>query len=498
MIRTSDRAETVERRTWRVIAICAVGVFAAFRIPELTRYALWYDELFSLTLAQMSWGDMLRAAIDDRTNPPLFYVLFKAWIGVGGESVTWVRLLPCLLGIAAAVPLAWLCRRILTPWGAAATLAAAAASPLAVFLSNEIRGYSLLLLLSAASLCAAMRVVDTLGWEATILAEGDSPNALGDVAPERMRRIVQLALVNSLLAYTHYFGWLLIVAELGAVLIWDRGAARWLAMAAGWTALLVAPWVVAVAIPATAVAAPLANVDWISAPALADIPRFYDALVARVLTPRTAWVGLLVLAAVGIGFAVAGVAPGRAGRIERRRPLALFFVALVPVAIVFVASLAGRSVFVPRYLVVAAPAWWLLVGAGAEARRWLAVAFAAFTLTAGTLREVRGGEKIPWDEVVAAVAADAGPAGGTIYTLEGFTGLPAAFYTGTAHPELRVHPVSSLDAVAPPAWLVVRSSGDAGGTTLGASLPPRGLVLARLYEARVPSHGITAYRVTGR
>ena len=110
----------VEERRWRILTVCAVGLFAAFRLAELTRYALWYDELFSLTLAQMGWGDLLRAAVHDRTNPPLFYLIFKGWIDVGGTSVAWMRLLPCLTGISAAVPLAALARRIFAPFDAPA------------------------------------------------------------------------------------------------------------------------------------------------------------------------------------------------------------------------------------------------------------------------------------------------------------------------------------------------------------------------------------------
>ena len=105
--------EGVDTVAWRTLAWCAVAAFAAYRLPELTRYALWYDEIFSVTLAQSSWPDLLDAAIRDRTNPPLFYALLKVWIGVGGISVAWMRLLPCLMGIAVAFPMTALARRAL-------------------------------------------------------------------------------------------------------------------------------------------------------------------------------------------------------------------------------------------------------------------------------------------------------------------------------------------------------------------------------------------------
>ncbi|HVZ49506.1 MAG TPA: glycosyltransferase family 39 protein, partial [Gemmatimonadaceae bacterium] len=177
-------------------------MFAAFRLPELTRYPLWYDEVFSLTLAQQDWAELLRRAVADRTNPPLFYALLKAWIGIGGESVAWMRLLPCLCGILVAVPLVALARRWLGDLPAAfAAGMAAAASPLAVFLANELRGYSLLLLLATLSCLAFARLTD----------DRAGAGAAGPVPP-----LALLVAVNVALVYAHYFGWLVVGAEVGA------------------------------------------------------------------------------------------------------------------------------------------------------------------------------------------------------------------------------------------------------------------------------------------
>jgi hypothetical protein len=134
------------------------------------------------------------------------------------------------------------------------------------------------------------------------------------------------------------------------------------------------------------------------------------------------------------------------------------------------------------------------------------ITFTLFTFAAGTAREIRGGEKIPWDHVVAAIAADArasGIASGIIYSLEGFTSLPAAFYAAELAPGFRVRPVADLAAETsresppgvPPAWLVVRSSGSGDSAALGDGLMPRGITLRAVHQSRVPSHAITAYRI---
>lgn len=566
---------------WRIVAWCAVGAFAAFRLAELTRYALWYDELFSLSLAQRDWGDLLAGAVADRTNPPLFYALLKAWISLGGESVAWMRLLPCAFGILVAVPMVALARRVAgeltraplarpsvpaprphattAPHDAAGTspddddafavpftiavVAIAAASPLAVFLSNELRAYSLLLLLSATWLLAWFRVSGSAGWVApgAAAAEGDAPSWRGQALGEHRRRVAQLTMVAVLLVYTHYFGWLLIAATLGASALWRRRALAGVGAAAGIAGLAFLPWAAAVAVNAARVARPLANVAWVAPPRPADVPVFYDALVARVLTPDTAWVGALVMAALGAGL-VLWLRRSPRGGPHRRVAAELALLAALPVLVAYVASVAtNHSAFVPRYLIVAAPAWWLLVALAAmalgaatargratdlAAHRWgAAVALAAFTLIAGALREARGGEKIPWDAVVRAIAADhaahqaddsaaasrppggvAGTSGpeaapGTIYALEGFTALPAAYYAATLGAGLRVRPVASFDSIVPPAWLVVRTApvvGASGTATLGAGLTPRGIRLGEVYVARIPSQEITVYRVLPR
>ena len=104
------------------------NTLAAFRLAELTRYSLWYDELFSLTIAQMDWGDLVSASVADRTTPPLFYALLKLWIAIGGISVAWIRLLPCLCSILAGWTLLRLSREYgLDDFTTAATLAATAA-----------------------------------------------------------------------------------------------------------------------------------------------------------------------------------------------------------------------------------------------------------------------------------------------------------------------------------------------------------------------------------
>ncbi len=487
----------------------------------------------------MEWRELFERAVADRTNPPLFYALLKLWIGVGGESVAWMRLLPCLLGIAAAVPMVALARRFLDVPGespypkpvifdaSVAALAAAAASPLGVFLSNEIRGYSLLLLASAISLLTYDRLTQSADWLAPGMDDGAVPSSRGQAVGEHKRRIAQAALAAILLVYAHYFGWLLLAAQALAVAIWHRRALAGLGVTIGVAILAFSPWALAVIIGSRAVSAPLTMIDWIPTPSLLNIPLFYDALVARVFSPATAGIGAVAIVAALLALTVAVARRERA--VQPRTAIAeLVLLAGLPVLMAAIAGFVlARPVFVPRYLLIAAPAWWLLIGASVVAlgaltagardvlerdfrTRATVITFVLFTFAAGTAREVRGGEKIAWDQVVAAIAADARASGaprGVIYSLEGFTGLPAAFYAAQQATGLTVQPVQNLSAAipsgapseagaAPPeAWLIVRSAPAGAAPALGQGLTPRGVALTKVYVASISSHTITAYRL---
>jgi hypothetical protein len=200
----------------------------------------------------------------------------------------------------------------------------------------------------------------------------------------------------------------------------------------------------------------------------------------------------------------------------RVRALQLIWFAGLPVVLVFVASqILDRSAFVPRYLIVAAPGWWLLVGLAVSraagpartAATVATVAFCAFTVASGALREARGGEKIAWDRITSAIATDAIGANGTVYAFEGFTALPLAYYANVLETGLIVRPVGAdalgtLEALGTAgatagatAWAVIRSSRTGDGSAIRAALAARGLRLTPVADDGIPSQTITAYRI---
>src|SRR5215207_158297 len=171
------------------LLVLVVALYAAARLWRLDAACLWFDELFGVHAARHTWGGMLRFVAADLIHPPLFYALLKLWVAAGGESLLWLRLFPALTSFAAIVPFLLLARELrLRAEEATLALLLLAANGYLIKYAQEVRMYSLLLLLSLSSLWLFVKFLNARGkTRATLLA---------------------LFAVNLLLIYTHYFGWL--------------------------------------------------------------------------------------------------------------------------------------------------------------------------------------------------------------------------------------------------------------------------------------------------
>lgn len=141
------------------LAAAAITLLAfALRLCNLSGQSLWFDEAFSLLLAQRDFGGIVETTARD-TMPPLGYWLLHAW-GASGPSVDWYpRMLSVLLGTL-ALPLLWaVARPLVGPRPALLALLLAAIAPFQVFYAQEVRMYALL---SVTTLLAIWGVV--LAW----------------------------------------------------------------------------------------------------------------------------------------------------------------------------------------------------------------------------------------------------------------------------------------------------------------------------------------------
>ncbi|MBX3177212.1 MAG: glycosyltransferase family 39 protein [Candidatus Hydrogenedentes bacterium] len=199
---------------------------AALRLYDLGGDSLWYDEAASLYQARHSVAPATLLDPDVAAEPPVHPLLVRAWmeaVALAGFPATspWndflLRLLPCLIGMAAMPAFYLLARRLLRDETAALfALALFAISPLPIYYARELRVYSLYVLLA-------------------IFATGFMIRALEENRPWQWAGMIGAL---ALLMYSHFFAmWLIFTLNLVFVaVIWryPHHFWRW----TGWNALL--------------------------------------------------------------------------------------------------------------------------------------------------------------------------------------------------------------------------------------------------------------------
>jgi len=336
------------------------------RVQRLNFQPLWGDEGWSFYFAAQPVGQLLALTAVD-IHPPLYYLLLKLWLVVTGVGPVPARLLSVAAGTL-LIPVAAALGRRLFDWrrGVAAAVVITV-MPLAVYYSQEVRMYGLVTLLAALSMYFFV------------------------AHRRRLARSPGYLLATAAALYTMYYAAFVVLAQLGYALAqcfqsrrrsWrDFGAAL---MPFALVGLLYLPWLV--------YAAPklvnyISHKRAVEGYASLNLVRFTgDHLVAFGLGHLPpdfqpyVWAALpaLILAALG----------ARAAWQSKYKPAALlFFYLLVPL-------LAGYLVnrlypFTPRFfertLLLAAPAYWLLIGAGLiwlwERQYWLVGTAAAAMVT---------------------------------------------------------------------------------------------------------------------
>lgn len=127
------------------VAFLALAAYI-LRVTGLGVQSIWYDEGYSLYLAQQSLGDVWTNVIADHV--PLYFSLLHLWIQAVGSGEFAARYFSLLLGVL-AVPLSYKTTdRLLGPRVAFLVALLSAVSPFYVYYSQETRMYTLVLLLS--------------------------------------------------------------------------------------------------------------------------------------------------------------------------------------------------------------------------------------------------------------------------------------------------------------------------------------------------------------
>jgi mannosyltransferase len=329
-VATHDRSATrtiALRIDPAIVALMAIAFAAAFY--RLGAKGLWVDEAFSANYARLNLSGLWHVVSGRDPNMGLYYVLLHFWVRVFGSSEPALRSLSAIVG-ALAIPCAVLLGTRL--FGRTAGLVSGlllALNPFFLQYEQIARSYALAVLLVLASCCAFVLALES---------------------PTRTR-LFAYVLTSALSVYAHYFAALVLLAQVGTLVAFAprqtvRG--RWLAPVGA---------VVALCIPAALFASHEqgSGVEWIGTPSFSDLLS-----VPSGIAGGTGLAILLsVLASYGFIHAMR----------TRRRWQAEFVGAWLffPVALDFIESRVGDSLFVTHYLIVVLPALLLLAAAGVAA-----------------------------------------------------------------------------------------------------------------------------------
>ncbi len=314
-----------------------IAAYTAFRFWGLTASCLWFDEIFSIHAAEHTWDTLFSFVALDLIHPPLFYVLLKLWIGIGGESLLWLRSFPVVFAVLALIPFIALCREHKLKFGTQllAVLFFAVNGSLIKY-SQEVRMYSLLLCLSLFSIWLFVRYFD------------------------RATGLVALVIVNVLLVYTHYFGWFVVGSEAVAILILHRSRWRPIAVMVAITLAAFIPWMVAVIQAARTGPGLAQNIGWMQRPGIGDIAQLKFALVepfyhvTSSIDPLSVYRVSIPLMIIHMTVIILYITGWRRSHDAERLAVYLFSLAAVlPVVVVFAASWAlPHSIWGTRHLIV--------------------------------------------------------------------------------------------------------------------------------------------------
>lgn len=331
---------------WLIIGL-VVFLYAAFRLWNLTASCLWFDEIFSVHAAQHSWNELFGFVARDLIHPPLFYIALKIWIGIGGDSLLWVRLFPVVISGAALVPLLLLCRELkLGTLETATVILLLAVNGSLIKYGQEVRMYSLLFCLGIFSLWLFLR------W-----------------AGRENASLIPIFLVNLLLIYTHYFGWLIVLTEIIIILRLRKEPFKWLMMGSLW-ALSFLPWVYAVftAYKLNSGGSGLEqNLNWAERPGPAALVQFVAALHQPFYFQQSSGdaafslfaIPTIVICAAAIVYLFSAE---KENGVDRKILLAF---ALLPLGIAFfVSAFSPYSIWGTRHLIVIFAPYFLLAAMG--------------------------------------------------------------------------------------------------------------------------------------
>jgi hypothetical protein len=157
----TEGAAAPSRLDWIISAplLLAAAVCAGFAFVGLDASSYWIDELFSLYVVDHHGGpsEVLRRALTD-THPPAYYFIVHEWIQAFGSSETATRALSAIFGVAALPVLFFGLRGTFSLPARSFAVALAAGSKMFFAETQDVRSYSLCVLIAAGLLALTLAI----------------------------------------------------------------------------------------------------------------------------------------------------------------------------------------------------------------------------------------------------------------------------------------------------------------------------------------------------
>lgn len=325
----------MDARRWRLAVVAELVLGGILGSLFLGTHGLFIDESVSASLATAPWHRFVSVVSHREPNMALYYLLLRGWVVLGHSEVA-LRSLSVVIAVAALWVVIMLARSL---FGRRAALFAGlllAVDPLYVQFAQDVRGYSLALLLVSASCFFFVKGIRQV----------DPPPRLCWTA---------FTLVTALAAYSNFWAALVPVGQALSLAFLPPGRIPWRRLLPSAAALVVLLVPMGLLIEST----DNAGTNWASG---SSAGRLFTHIRASV--PH-AVLDLLVLALVVVVVALIVLGrrrPGFGALFARQWPV--FFTAcwlVVPVAVVVMLSLVDKPLLVVRYLMVSLPAVIILV-----------------------------------------------------------------------------------------------------------------------------------------
>ena len=125
-------------------------IFLVVTLVNAPRAAIWFDEAFSVYIAQFSFWDIARYTAVD-VHPPFYYWLLKVWSDLFGTTELAFRSLSIVFGAGTIAASFFLARKLFGRQTAWLTVLFLSLSPMLIRYSDEARMYTLAALIVVAA-----------------------------------------------------------------------------------------------------------------------------------------------------------------------------------------------------------------------------------------------------------------------------------------------------------------------------------------------------------